>query len=213
MLTYFAWQATDIASGIPSALRGIIQIAQILTRPPPRLARTQPQHLQFSPVHVPPALRALRINPPHKPIGLTRKVDLALHLMVFGPDEAPHFPLGRDQAAEAVGLARHSLYLALRHPHVRARLRELEEVLRTSERPRAFGRIVELAHGAESEKVSLDASKFIASDGRSDAGVTVNVGIQVQPGYLVRLPDGFATIEPGGSQPAKLLQHDDKPLK
>jgi hypothetical protein len=62
------------------------------------------------------------------------------------------------------------------------------EVLRTGERPKSIHRIAELRDKAESERVSLEAAKYLDSGDRQ-AGITVNVGVGVSvqsaPGYLV----------------------------
>lgn len=106
------------------------------------------------------------------------RAEKAIHALVW-------LGMDRRDAAQYAGLTDHGLYTALRTPHIKAMLLREYEVLRTSERPRAFRQVVTLAHGATSEKVRLDASKYIDSGGKADHGVTVNVGVQVQPGYLV----------------------------
>lgn len=159
-------------------------------------------------VTLPPHIRKPgRPRPPRKPIGLSKRVKAALELMVFGSADGPDAgrPLTRAQAAATVGLADNSLYIAIRNPEVRKHLHHLEDVLKTSERPRAFRRIVDLAHGAESEKVSLDAAKYIDSGGKADGTtVNVNVGVSLQPGYQVRIPEGMIDVTPG-HQPSGLL--------
>lgn len=115
-----------------------------------------------------------------KPLTLTPREKNLIHALVWDG-------LKRPEAARAAGLSDNGAYKALRQPHVKAALLHEYEVLRTSARPRAFTKLTELVDGAKSERVQLEAAKYVDSAGTSerDRGVTVNVGVNIQPGYLI----------------------------
>jgi hypothetical protein len=92
--------------------------------------------------------------------------------------------LSRKDAAARVGIADYSLYMALRNPVVMKYWNEWRDVLRTSEGPRSIHKIAHLRDNAESERVQLDAAKHL-DGGDKGAGVTVNVGVNIAPGYMV----------------------------
>ena len=119
---------------------------------------------------------------------LSPRVKAAIELMVFGSADGP--PLKRVDAAKAVQLSDTTLRIAFANPVVVQHYNAQLEVLRTSARPRAFHQIERLAESAKSEKVKFDAAKHIDTGGRSDsAGIVVNVGVNVQPGYLISTAD------------------------
>ena len=113
-------------------------------------------------------------------------VKAAIKLMIWGGDDG--LPLTRQEAAKKVGIADVTLRNALANPLVLKHYNREIEVLRTGERPKSIHRIAELRDKAESERVSLEAAKYLDS-GDKQGGITVNVGVgvavQSAPGYLV----------------------------
>jgi hypothetical protein len=157
---------------------------------PPRLPAAQPaaplidmtEKAQQLPAAAKPVVPA---NPKaSKRKGLTKKVRAAIEAMV-------HDGMKRSDAAEHAGLTDHGLRQALKKPAVLQHLRSEMDVLRESARPRALQRIAELADDSESEKVGLDAAKYLDSNGKSDQ-TYINLGVQVNvaPGYVIAVPTG-----------------------
>lgn len=114
----------------------------------------------------------------------------------------------RKEAAQLSGIADNSLRSALTKPHVLAYLNEQQEVLRTGARPKALRRIIALVDKAESERVQLDAAKYLDGMDRTihqqGAQVNVNVGVKVEtPGYVIDLSG-----HPSGQQIEHLARHD-----
>lgn len=72
-----------------------------------------------------------------------------------------HKGLSITKAAEEAGLRRESLQVALKKPHVRARLADVKRAWMESETFVAWGTVVELARGAASEDVRLKAARTI----------------------------------------------------
>lgn len=103
--------------------------------------------------------------------------------MIWGGDD--HIPLTRQQAATAAGIADVTLRQALGYPMVLKFYNEQIEVLRTGERPKSIHRIAELRDKAQSERVQLEASKYLDTGDRQSGGVQVNVGVNIAPGYQV----------------------------
>lgn len=123
-------------------------------------------------------------------MGLSRKVERALVLMVWGAEDGGK-PLDREAAAQAVSLAPDSLRKAFLNPQVRGRWNELCQMMRDGLRPEAIGTIATLMRGASSEKVKLDAAKHF-DPVEKGAGVTVNVNqfnAEPAPGYLVDISE------------------------
>lgn len=89
-------------------------------------------------------------------VRLSAKVKIAIEKMV---DHA----LSRAEAAQLAGLTDHSLYCALRKPHVQAYRHERMEVLRSSEASRTISRAAKLADTAESEHVRLQANTWLGA--------------------------------------------------
>lgn len=115
--------------------------------------------------------------------------------MIWGGDDG--LPLKRQDAAKAVGLADVTLRQALANPMVLQYYNRELDVLRTGERPRSIQRIAELRDKAESERVSLEAAKYLDGGDKRDAGAGVIVNVGVTPGYMVDV---------GGLADPKLLQ-------
>ncbi len=114
--------------------------------------------------------------------GLTRKVKAAIDRMVWHGRK-------RTEAAADAKLTDDAFRKALRKPIVLRYYNEQLDVLRNSARPRALQRIADLADKSESEKVGLDAAKYLDSGGKSDQ-TNINLGVQVNvsPGYVIAVP-------------------------
>lgn len=131
---------------------------------------------------------AASIRKEKKEIVVGAKTKAAIEAMVFEGKL-------RRQAAEAVGMSDESLRQMLLKPHVLAFLNQCMEVLRTSERPRSLLKVVELRDKAESERVQLDAAKYIDGMDRGvhQVGATVinntqiNNTVNVTPGYVIKI--------------------------
>jgi hypothetical protein len=102
--------------------------------------------------------------------------------------------LKRPEAAEIAGLTDHAVRTALTKPHVLAYLNECQEMLRTSARPRALNRVIKLIDEADSDKVKLEASKYIDGMDRGahqvgalQVNVQNNVSVTATPGYVIDL--------------------------
>lgn len=119
------------------------------------------------------------------------KVKHAINLMIWGADDG--LPMRRQDAAKAAGLADVTLRQALANPMVMKFYREQLDVLRTGERPRSIAKIAALRDTAGSERVQLEAAKYLDT-GDQQRGVVVNVGVgvNVQPGYAVTIPSDMA---------------------
>lgn len=147
-----------------------------------------------------------------KNLRVTGKVKAAIEAMVSQG-------LTRPEAAEAAGMTDHGLYVALTKPHVLAFFNEQMEVLRTAARPRALRKIIDLADDAESERVQLDAAKYIDGmdrNGNTVGGQQINVQVNNQvnvetAGYVIDLsaypakgahvPDRIEHLEHNGHNP------------
>lgn len=111
--------------------------------------------------------------------SLTPRVRKTIDAMVFQGRN-------RDEAARQAGLTEGAIYQALRKPAVLAFYNEQLEVLRHSERARNLHKGIELRDGAASEKVQLEAAKWLHGESGGH-GTQVNVGVQVVPGYVIDL--------------------------
>jgi len=104
--------------------------------------------------------------------------------MIWGGEDG--LPLKRRDAAAAVGIADVTLRVAFGNPTVMRFYNEQLEVLRTGARPRGLQRIVDLVDNARTERVQFEAAKYLDGGGEQQrGGVTVNVGVNLQPGYMV----------------------------
>jgi len=148
-----------------------------------------------------------------KNLRVTGKVKAAIEAMVSQG-------MTRAEAAQAAGMTDHGLYVALTKPHVLAFFNEQMEVLRTGARPRALRKIIDLADDADSERVQLDAAKYI--DGMDRNGNTVGaqqINVQVNnqvnvdtAGYVIRLARRADRMPEGAQQIEHLAQHVHNPL-
>jgi hypothetical protein len=89
-----------------------------------------------------------------KTLTVTRKVRVAIEQMVW-------HGLKRDAAAQVAGLTDHSLYAALRSPHVKQHYLSELDVLRTSERARNIHRAVEIREQTSNQMASIQAIKLL----------------------------------------------------
>jgi hypothetical protein len=117
----------------------------------------------------------------------TPKQRIAIHAMVFEG-------LKRSEAAKVAGMSDEALRVAFTKPYVLAYLNAQQEMLRTSMRPRALNRIGELMDKADSDRVRLDAAKYIDGMdrgahqvGATQVNVQVNNTLSVTPGYVIRI--------------------------
>lgn len=126
-----------------------------------------------------------RVKDPSK-LRISARLKEAIDLMILNG-------LIRKEAAEKAGLTDHSLYTALRKPHVIAYKNEVMRAFRESEIERSFTRMVDLRDNAKSEHVNADMAKTIASyDERFQPGQRVTHGGSINiksVGYVIDLRD------------------------
>jgi hypothetical protein len=132
-------------------------------------------------VTMPPRSLAQRLR--HQPIvyrTVKPRLRRAIEAMVFEG-------LDRRAAAHAVGLRDITLYKAFKHPHVLKYYRDQLDVLRNSELARNLHVGIALRNASESDKVKLEAAKWLhgESDRANGPGVQIGVAVNVQPGYMV----------------------------
>ena len=89
-----------------------------------------------------------------KKLVVTRKIRTAIEAMVWQG-------LSRKDAAQVAGLVEHSLYVALRSPHVKQHYLAELDVLRTSERARNIHRAVEIREQTSNQMASIQAIKLL----------------------------------------------------
>lgn len=154
-----------------------------------------------------------------KTAEISKEAKLAVELMVYEG-------LKRKEAAETVGMHEESLRRALTKPNTLAYMNECMEVLRTSGRPRALRKMIELVDEAKTERIQFEAAKYLDgmdrpshAVGATQVNVQVNNTVTVTPGYTIDLrpdDDEEATevrqirhLERYGSKPLDML--DDVP--
>lgn len=126
---------------------------------------------------------------------LTDKQTALVHAMVFEG-------LPRRDAAQVADLSDEAARVALLKPHVLAYLDECMVVLRTSARPRALNRMVQLLD-AKTERIQFESAKYLDgmdrpshAVGATQTNVQVNVTANITPGYVLDLrPDSAPQIE------------------
>jgi hypothetical protein len=124
------------------------------------------------------------LNKPKARQGLSSRVVLAIEQMVYKG-------LTRKEAAAAVGMSDDGLYRAFRNPQVRRYFTAEVDALKTAERARNVHTGIEIRDDREQPgKTRIDAAKFLegVTDGPS-INLNVGVGIQVTPGYTVKVGD------------------------
>lgn len=150
---------------------------------------------------------AALIKKQKKEISISPTTKLAIECMVFEG-------MKRSEAAEAAGMADISLRQALLKPHNLAFMNECMEVLRTSARPRALHRMVDLLD-AKTERIQFESAKYLDgmdrpshAVGATQINVQVNATTNVTPGYMVKLDrSGGAQIEHLAKGEGKALPH------
>lgn len=90
--------------------------------------------------------------------------------------------LTRAKAAEHANISEHSLYVALRRPHVKAYYASELQVLRESERARSIHRLAELREQDSNKMVAFNAAKELAGSSDSDPS---HANKQSLPGLVV----------------------------
>jgi len=141
-------------------------------------------------------------------LKVTGRLRTAIEAMVFEGATRP-------EAAEIAGMQDKSLRSALTKSHVLAYLNEQMEVLRTGARPKALNRIINLVDKSGSDRVRLDAARYIDGMDRtvhqqgSQVNVQVNNRIEL-PGYVIDLSAYPAN---GAQQIDHLEQHGAKSLE
>lgn len=135
-------------------------------------------------------------------MGLSDRVRDAIELMVFGGEDGR--PVGRAQAALAVGLKDESLRKAFGNPDVVAHYNAQLEALRTSERGRNLATAIEIRdsalEGAAGAVARLKAAAQV--EGRPEPGAGAQVNVQLnqfppqQPGYVIAVDPRFADEVP-----------------
>lgn len=140
-----------------------------------------------------------------KEIALTPAVKTAIEAMVYEGQKRP-------DAAATAGLKDDSLRKALTKPEALAFLNECMEVLRTSARPRALRKMVDLLD-AKTERIQFESAKYLDgmdrpthAVGATQVNVQVNNNVSVTPGYVIDLT-GDAAAQPGDQ--IRDLVHDD----
>lgn len=103
--------------------------------------------------------------------------------MIWGGDD--RLPLRRQDAAKASGIADVTLRNSLAHPLTMKFYNEQMDVLRSGARPRGLHRIIDLVDNARTERVQFEAAKYLDGGDKAHGGVTVNVGVNIAPGYMV----------------------------
>lgn len=168
----------------------------------PMPAKTTAQALSRAGQKAAAALRKEKKEP-----ALTENLQAAVELMVFEGQT-------RSEAAQAVGVSDEYLRRSFTKPDVLAYFNQCQEVLRTSARPRALRKIIALSDEATSERVALDASKYLdgMDRGAHQVGATVinnthiNNTVNVTPGYVLDLrPEDIG----GNGVQIEHLEHDE----
>lgn len=96
--------------------------------------------------------------------------------------------LSRPDAIQHAGISERQSWRIIGMPAFQRAMKKEMEVLRTSARPRAIKRLVELAEQDEARGAAVQAARFLASE--HDDGMTVNVGVGVSVGYVLDLSHG-----------------------
>lgn len=140
-----------------------------------------------------------------KEIIVGPKTKAAIDAMVFEGKSRP-------EAAKAAGMSDETLRQMFLKPHVLAYLNEQQEVLRTSVRPRALRKMVDLLD-AKTERIQFESAKYLDgmdrpthAVGATQVNVQVNNNVSVTPGYVIDLTGDAAAKT---SDQIRDLVHDD----
>ncbi len=150
-----------------------------------------------------------------KPVKLTPRIKRGVELMVF---EAKT----RKEAAQLIGISDEAMRQALLRPSCLAYMNEQIEVLRTGARPQALQKVIHLMEKSGSDRVQLDAAKYIDGMDRTvhTVGAATQVNVQVNnsttvetAGYVIDLSEFSRSSEPKHAQQIEHLEHEHvKPL-
>lgn len=108
----------------------------------------------------------------------------------------------RAEAAKRANMSEHSLYAALRKPHVKAYYLTELDVLRTSERARNIHRAVEIREQSSNQMAALGAIKLleqIDGDAAQSGNRTALPGMQI------------VIVQAGSAAPHVVLEHGVQP--
>lgn len=140
---------------------------------------------------------ASRMKKEKKAVKLTPRIKTAVEHMVFEG-------MTRRDAAQAVGISDEAMRQALLRPSCLTYMNEQIEVLRTGARPQALNAVINLMEKSSSDRVKLDAAKYIDGMDRTvhTVGASTHVNVQVNnnthienPGYVIDLSDFSKPVE------------------
>jgi hypothetical protein len=139
--------------------------------------------------------------------GLTPRAQVVLALMTYGierqdPDH-PNIPVGKPlgayQIAEILGVRRRYVHNLLADAVFKTELGQALTQMRQGYAAKAINRIGEIID-SEDEDVALKAAKAILGEDVKGPVVSVNVqtnvGTQIRPGYVIRLPADLTHPDP-----------------
>jgi hypothetical protein len=127
------------------------------------------------------------------PLTVTGRLKRAIDFMVWEG-------LTRDEAAEKAGLRSHSLYVALRKPHVKSFYLAECEVLRVSGRAKRLHRLEQLAMQDENKNAAVAAIKV--ADAIPDELQMRAVGAGFTPGVTIRIVNQIGAAPAAPALPA-----------
>jgi hypothetical protein len=127
-------------------------------------------------------------------------------------------PLSLEHAADLVGIRRRNARQLFQAPLIQRTLAAKLQALRDGHKAEAVHKVIatmrrDTARAADA-KVSLEAAAMILGEqtDKRSPGVTVNVGVQVSPGYVIRLPttpQQPVTIDASPNQTTLKRSHDE----
>jgi hypothetical protein len=143
-----------------------------------------------------PTTRAEAIQGRSEPGKVTGKLKVALDAMVW-------IGLSRSEAATKAGLSEHSLYNALRKPHVRQHYLNELEVLRTSERAKNIHALADVRDGTNqmARVAAVKALEQLSEETQGRSGTSVS-----SPGLTIQIINA-----PGQSPSHSVLDLQDEP--
>lgn len=78
--------------------------------------------------------------------------------------------------------------------------------MRDGDRFRNIQRAQQLRDEGKSERVQLEAARFLNGEAMGSSGVQVNVGVQVSPGYVIDLREDNATVSADQAKRRQMLE-------
>lgn len=123
--------------------------------------------------------------------GLGAKAEALVEAMVWDA-------LGRDEAADKVGISRDYAYRLLRSPEVMRHFNTELEAMRTSGKARLVHRLEAITEQDDNQTAAVAAAKvLIGMDGMGrSAAPVVNVGVAVTPGWVIDCTEALARAAP-----------------